>query len=125
QPAADALPVTYGTASTTGGLAWRTSNNNPIDIGSRSLLGFTEVQGSTAGPSAIQHLTSTLTLEAVTNADHYLGFSTAAGNTSGPSAIQNLNASLSLEGDIAPPGSLDLSNEVRLDGSGTPDIHYL
>ncbi|EFQ65450.1 protein of unknown function DUF1120 [Pseudomonas fluorescens WH6] len=72
---ADALPVIYGTESTTGGLAWRTSNSNPIDIGSRSLLGFTEVAGSNAGPSAIQNLTSPLTLEAVINARQNLDLS--------------------------------------------------
>jgi hypothetical protein len=75
QTVADALPVTYGTESTTGGLAWRTSNSNPIDIGSRSLLGFTDVAGSTAGPSAIQNLTSTLALEAVINAKQNLDLS--------------------------------------------------
>ncbi|MFL1504662.1 DUF1120 domain-containing protein [Pseudomonas sp. S191] len=75
QTVADALPVTYGTESTTGGLAWRTSNSNPIDIGSKSLLGFTDVAGSTAGPSAIQNLTSTLTLEAVINAKQNLDLS--------------------------------------------------
>lgn len=68
QTVADDLAVAYGTESTTGGVAWRTSNTNPIDIGSRSLLGFTDVAGSTAGPSAIRNLTSTLTLEAVINA---------------------------------------------------------
>lgn len=75
QTVADALPVIYGTESTTGGVAWRTSNTNPIDIGSRSLLGFTDVVGSTAGPSAIQNLTSTLTLEAVINAKQNLDLS--------------------------------------------------
>lgn len=75
QTVADALPVTYGTESTTGGMAWRTSNTNPIDIGSKSLLGFTDVVGSTAGPSAIQNLTSTLTLEAVINAKQNLDLS--------------------------------------------------
>lgn len=75
QTVADALPVVYGTESTTGGMAWRTSNSNAIDIGSRSLLGFTEVVGSTAGPSAIQTLTSTLTLEAVINAKQNLDLS--------------------------------------------------
>ncbi|MFL1388231.1 DUF1120 domain-containing protein [Pseudomonas tritici] len=72
----DDLPVVYGTESTTGGVAWRTSNTNPIDIGSRSLLGFTDVVGSTAGPSAIQTLTSTLTLEATLNAKQNLDLST-------------------------------------------------
>lgn len=75
QTVADDLPVTYGTESTTGGVAWRTSNLNPIDIGSRSLLGFTDVAGSTAGPSAIQNLTSSLTLEAVINAKQNLDLS--------------------------------------------------
>ncbi|RQO52467.1 DUF1120 domain-containing protein [Pseudomonas sp. KBW05] len=75
QTVADDLAVAYGTESTTGGVAWRTSNTNPIDIGSRSLLGFTDVAGSTAGPSAIRNLTSTLTLEAVINARQNLELS--------------------------------------------------
>ncbi|MGH8452816.1 DUF1120 domain-containing protein [Pseudomonas sp.] len=58
-------------------------------------------------------------------ASRYLGFSTTSGSNGGPDAIQNLNTTLSLEAIIAPLGSLDLSNEVRLDGSGTLEIHYL
>nr|WP_314567648.1 DUF1120 domain-containing protein [uncultured Pseudomonas sp.] len=75
QTVVDDLPVVYGTESTTGGVAWRTSNLNPIDIGSRSLLGFTDVPGSSAGPSAIQTLTSTLKLEATLNARQNLDLS--------------------------------------------------
>ncbi|KAF1004897.1 MAG: hypothetical protein GAK32_02730 [Pseudomonas fluorescens] len=75
QTVADNLPPIYGAESTTGGVAWRTSNTNPIDIGSRSLLGFTEVAGSVAGPSAIQNLSSRLTLEAVINARQNLDLS--------------------------------------------------
>lgn len=58
-------------------------------------------------------------------ANRYLGFSSTSGSTGGPSAIQNLNATLNLEATVAPLGSLDLGNEVRLDGSGTLEIHYL
>lgn len=76
QTVADALPVIYGTESTTGGVAWRPANTHPIDIGSRSLLGFTDLAGSAAGPSAIQSLTSTLTLEAVINARQNLDLTT-------------------------------------------------
>ncbi|QJI15646.1 DUF1120 domain-containing protein [Pseudomonas sp. ADAK22] len=72
QTVADAVPYLYGTESTTGGVAWRTSNRNPIDIGANSLLGFTDLEGSTAGPSGIQTLNSTLTLEAVINAKQNL-----------------------------------------------------
>jgi hypothetical protein len=75
QTVVDDLAVVYGTESTTGGVAWRTSNSNPINIGSRSLLGFTELEGSTAGPSAIKNLTSTVTLEAVINARQNLDLS--------------------------------------------------
>ena len=75
QTVVDDLAVVYGTESTTGGLAWRTANLNPIDVGSRSLLGFTDVIGSTAGPSAIQTLTSTLKLEATINARQNLDLS--------------------------------------------------
>ena len=76
QTVADAVPYIYGTESTTGGVAWRTSNRNPIDIGAKSLLGFTDLEGSTAGPSGIQTLNSTLTLEAVINAKQNLDLST-------------------------------------------------
>ena len=62
---------------------------------------------------------------AAVGANRYLGFSATSGSTGGPSAIQNLNATLSLEAVIAPLGSLDLGNEVRFDGSGTLEIHYL
>ncbi|UUN89813.1 DUF1120 domain-containing protein [Pseudomonas extremorientalis] len=55
----------------------------------------------------------------------YLGFSSTSGSTGGPSAIQHLNATLSLEATVAPLESLDLGNEVRLDGSATLEIHYL
>ncbi|PQZ95494.1 MULTISPECIES: DUF1120 domain-containing protein [Pseudomonas] len=75
QTVVDDLPVVYGTESTTGGVAWRPANLNPIDIGSRSLLGFTDVAGSTSGPSAIQNLSSTLTLETVINAKQNLDLS--------------------------------------------------
>lgn len=75
QTVVDDLAVVYGTESTTGGLAWRTANLNPIDVGSRSLLGFTDVVGSTSGPSAIQTLTSTLKLEATINARQNLDLS--------------------------------------------------
>ena len=72
----DAVAEVYGTESTTGGLAWRTANRNPIDVGAKSLLGFTDTAGSTAGPMAIQNLTSTLTLETVINAKQNLDLST-------------------------------------------------
>lgn len=75
QTVADDLPVAYGTESTTGGLAWRPSNLNPIDIGSRSLLGFTNLQGSAVGPSAIQNLTTVVKLEATINARQNLDLS--------------------------------------------------
>ncbi len=58
----------YGTESTTGGLAWRTSNLNPIDIGSRSYLGFTDVEGSVSGPTAIGILGGMVTVQTVINA---------------------------------------------------------
>ncbi|CRM96106.1 P pilus assembly protein, pilin FimA [Pseudomonas sp. 22 E 5] len=76
QTAADSWAPVYGTESTVGGLAWRVANLKPIDIGARSLLGFTDIEGSTAGPAAIQNLTSTLTLEVVINAKQNLDLST-------------------------------------------------
>jgi hypothetical protein len=64
QSLANEQPV-YGTESTTGGLAWRTANSNPIDIGANSYLGFTDIQGSTAGPMAIERLISQVTIRTV------------------------------------------------------------
>ncbi|MCW8275287.1 DUF1120 domain-containing protein [Pseudomonas sp. PCH199] len=55
----------YRTDSTTGGLAWSSSNSRSIPIGARSYLGFTDVAGSSAGPIAIQSLTSRVTVETV------------------------------------------------------------
>ncbi|MCP1467446.1 MULTISPECIES: DUF1120 domain-containing protein [unclassified Pseudomonas] len=75
QTQADSLATAYGTESTTGGLAWRTANLNPIDIGANSYLGFTDTEGSTTGPSAIQALTSTVKVEAVINAKQNLDLS--------------------------------------------------
>ncbi|WP_442799665.1 DUF1120 domain-containing protein [Pseudomonas sp. HN11] len=62
---------------------------------------------------------------AAVGANRYLGFSATSGSSSGPNAIQSLNATLSLEAVVAPLNSLDLGNEVRLDGSGTLEIIYL
>ena len=79
------------TESTTGGGAWRPANLNPIYIGSRSYLGFTDTDGSYAGPSA----------------------------------IQNLNTLLKVEVVLAALKNLDLSTDVRIDGSGSLHIRYL
>lgn len=81
----------YRTDSTTGGLAWSTSNSRPLPIAARSYLGFIDVAGSNAGPIAIQTLASRVTFETV----------------------------------ISPMSELDLSADVRLDGSATLDVVYL
>jgi hypothetical protein len=65
QTVVDALPRVYRTDSTTEGRAWSPSRSEPIPIGARSYLGFTEIAGSTAGPVAIQNLSSRVTLETV------------------------------------------------------------
>lgn len=76
QTVVDSLTRVYGTESTTGGLAWRTANLKPIDIGAISYLGFTDTEGSIAGPSAIQNLSTTVKVEAVINAKQNLDLST-------------------------------------------------
>ncbi|BDB17850.1 hypothetical protein cym2001_12150 [Pseudomonas sp. CYM-20-01] len=58
-------------------------------------------------------------------ATRLLGFTASAGSSNGPSAIQHLSATANVEAVIAPLDTLDLSNEVRLDGSGTLEIIYL
>jgi hypothetical protein len=76
QTVVDSSAMIYGTESTTDGLAWRTANLNPIDIGANSYLGFTDTEGSTTGPSQIQELISTVKVEAVINAKQNLDLST-------------------------------------------------
>lgn len=75
QTVVDSTAQAYGTESTTGGLAWRTANLNPISIGANSYLGFTDTAGSTAGPSAIQTLSSTVKVETLINATQNLDVS--------------------------------------------------
>jgi hypothetical protein len=75
QTVVDSTAQAYGTESTTGGLAWRTANLNPISIGANSYLGFTDTAGSTAGPSAIQTLSSTVKVETPTNTTQNLDLS--------------------------------------------------
>ena len=75
QTVVDSTAQAYGTESTTGGLAWRTANLNPISIGANSYLGFTDTAGSTAGPSAIQTLSSTVKVETLINAMQNLDLS--------------------------------------------------
>lgn len=59
------------------------------------------------------------------DAQRHLGFSANAGSTSGPDALQTLSALARLEAFVAPLDSLDLGNEVRLDGAATLEIIYL
>lgn len=53
-----------------------------------------------------------------------IGFTSTAGSTDGPNFLQTLNALLNLRAVIAPLNTLDLSSEVRLDGSATLEIIY-
>ncbi|MNK90570.1 hypothetical protein D3C87_1106280 [compost metagenome] len=73
----DTFPRLYRTDSTTAGAAWSPANSNPIPIGQKSYLGFTNVAGSTAGPIAIQNLTTTVTVNAVIAPTKNLDLSTA------------------------------------------------
>lgn len=75
QTQADTSASIYGTESTTGGVAWRTANLNPIDIGANSYLGFTDIEGSVAGPSAIGTLTGTVSIHTVISARRNLDLS--------------------------------------------------
>ncbi|OAJ46765.1 DUF1120 domain-containing protein [Pseudomonas marginalis] len=62
---ADSFPRLYRTDSTTAGVAWSLSNASPLPVGANSYLGFSPIGGSQAGPVAIQHLSSRVTVEAV------------------------------------------------------------
>ena len=55
----------------------------------------------------------------------YLGFTDSAGSILGPTALQKVSALLTLKTVIAPLQQLDLSSEIRLDGSATLEIIYL
>lgn len=61
----DQFARVYRTDSTTGGVAWSSASSSPIPFGQNSYLGFTDSAGSTAGPVAIQNLTTAVTVEAV------------------------------------------------------------
>ncbi|WP_028620850.1 DUF1120 domain-containing protein [Pseudomonas sp. Ant30-3] len=74
---ADSFSRLYRTDSTTNGNAWSTAQSKPISIGQKSYLGFTDSAGSTAGPVAIQNLTSTVTVDAVIAPLNSLDLSTA------------------------------------------------
>ncbi|MBZ9781436.1 DUF1120 domain-containing protein [Pseudomonas sp. REP124] len=65
QTVVDGWSQVFRTDSTTGGVAWSSSNSRSIPIGARSYLGFTDVAGSSAGPIAIQSLSSRVTIETV------------------------------------------------------------
>lgn len=62
---ADSFARLYRTDSTSAGATWSTANSNPVAIARKSYLGFTDAAGSHAGPVLIQHLTTTVTVEAV------------------------------------------------------------
>jgi hypothetical protein len=55
----------------------------------------------------------------------YLGFTDVAGSSAGPIGIQSLTSLVTVETVIAPTSELDLSADVRLDGSATLDVVYL
>ena len=76
QTVAASLTTGYGRGSTTGGVAWRTANLKPIDIGAKSYLGFTDTAGSTSGPVAIENLRSTIKIDTVIDAKKNLDLST-------------------------------------------------
>lgn len=57
-------------------------------------------------------------------ANSLLGFTATAGSTGGPDALTNVSALLNLNAFIAPLQTLDLSSEIRLDGSATLEITY-
>lgn len=60
----DALPTLYRTDSTSGGVAWSSASARQIPMASHSILGFTHIAGSTAGPVAIQTLAGTVRIKA-------------------------------------------------------------
>lgn len=74
---ADSYARLYRTDSTTAGAAWSPANSNPIPIGQTSYLGFTDRSGSTAGPVAIQNLSTAVSVEAVIAPTNSLDLSSA------------------------------------------------
>ncbi|AZE53292.1 Beta-fimbriae probable major subunit [Pseudomonas synxantha] len=75
---------------------------------------------STAGPWSSAH-----TGRIAIDASRYLGFNASAGSNHGPDPVQNLSAGASLEAVIAPLETLDVANEVHMDGSATLEVVYL
>ncbi|MDY7535268.1 DUF1120 domain-containing protein [Pseudomonas sp. Bout1] len=73
---ADTQPSLYRTDSTTGGVAWSSSNAFPIPIGQNSWLGFTTAPASHAGPSAIRNLSGQVSVRAILSPTNNLDLST-------------------------------------------------
>ena len=69
--------------------------------------------------------TSATTGRIAIDAQRYLGFNASAGSTHGPAPMQNLSATASLEVVIAPLDTLEVANEVHMDGSATLEVVYL
>jgi hypothetical protein len=74
---ADSFARLYRTGSTTGGVAWSTSSIDAAAIGKTGYLAFTDSAGSSLGPSLIQNLNTTLTIDAVIAPTDTLDLSTA------------------------------------------------
>ncbi|MGH8350235.1 MAG: DUF1120 domain-containing protein [Pseudomonas sp.] len=55
----------------------------------------------------------------------YLGFTDVPASTAGPIAIRNLSSRITLQAIIAPTSTLDLSEDVFIDGSATLELIYL
>ena len=85
---------------------------------------FARLYGTDSATGALPWSSASATPMAI-DAQRYLGFSASAGGSSGPDALQTLSATASLKAVIAPLNSLDLGNEVRLDGAATLEIIYL
>lgn len=89
-----------------------TADNVSALYGTDSATGALPWSSASASPMAI-------------SGTRVIGFTAVSGGTSGPDPIQNLSATASLEAFVAPLRSLDLGNEVRLDGAATLEINYL
>jgi hypothetical protein len=74
---ADNFARLYQTDSRTAGNAWSAAHSTSTMIGQKSHLGFTDSAGSTAGPVAIQNLTTTVTVDAVIAPTNSLDLSSA------------------------------------------------
>lgn len=94
---------------------------DPANFSADTLTTLFRTDSTTAGRAWSNSSSQAIPL----GANSYLGFTDRAGDNGGPVSIQNLSGSLQIRAILAPSQTMDLRNDVHLNGSGTIEIIYL